>query len=149
MGRVGADLVFETLVEARLVVSCQTKWNPSDAEWDRWLSAVRHLEHQVSALRLLVVTAGGHPTKPQIERLRAVNKKNPPTAIVSSSLALRFMGSALTFVNPTIRCFPPSSFDAAFDHLGLLPAERQQAQAAIQQLQNKLGALQPSVSGPP
>jgi len=147
MGRVGADLVFETLVEARLLVSCQTKFNPSDAEWDRWLSAVRHLEYQVTTLRLLVVTAGGHPTKPQVERMRAANKKNPTTAIVSPSLALRFMGSALTFVNPTIRCFAPTSLDAAFDHLGLLPADREQARAAMQRLQRDLGPLQPSASG--
>lgn len=149
MGRAGVDLVFETVVEARLVVSCQTKFNPSDAEWDRWLSAVRHVEHRVHSLRLLVVTAGGHPTKPQVERMRAANKKNPPTAIVSDSLALRFLGSALTFVNPTIRCFAPANLDAAFEHLGLLPSERQQAHAAMQHLQSELGTLQPSASGPP
>jgi len=146
MGRVGADLVFETLVEARLVVSCQTKFNPSDAEWDRWLTAVGHLEHRVSALRLLVVTAGGHPTKPQIERMRALNKKNPPTAIVAESLALRFLGSALTFVNPTIRCFAPTNIDAAFEHLGLLPDDRQQARVTVQRLQGELRRLQPSAS---
>jgi len=141
MGRAGADLVFETLVEARLVVSCQTKFNPSDVEWERWLGAVHQLEHRVQVLRLLVVTDGGHPTKAQLERLRAANKKNPPTAIVSASLALRFMGSALTFVNPTIRCFAPTSLDAAFDHIGLLPAERQPARAAVQRLQRAIGAL--------
>lgn len=149
MGRVGADLVFDTLVEARLLVSCQTKFNPTDVEWDRWLSAVRHLEYQVNALRLLVVTAGGHPTKPQLERMRTANKKNPTTAIVSDSVALRFLGSALTFVNPTIRCFAPTNLDAAFDHLGLLPAERQQARAAMRHLQSQFGPLQSSTSSPP
>ena len=149
MGRVGADLVFETLVEARLVVSCQTKFNPSDAEWDRWLRAVRHLEHQVNAPRLLVVTDGGHPTKPQIERMRAENKNNPRTAIVSDSVALRFLGSALTFLNPTIRCFAPTNLDAALDHLGLLPGECQQAHAAMQRLQSEIGRLQPSASCAP
>lgn len=141
MGGTACDLVFEANVEARLVVSCQSKFNPSDAEWDRWMMAVGNLEHQVQSLRLLVVTEGGHPTKQQLERLRAVNKKNPPTAIVSSSMALRFMGAALSFVNPTIRCFAPGQLEKAFDHLGLLPMDRQQARLAMERLQRELGNL--------
>lgn len=141
MGRAASDLVFEAIVDARLVVSCQTKFNPSDAEWDRWMMAVGNLEHQVQSLRLLVMTEGGHPTKQQLERLRAVNKKNPPTAIVSSSLALRFMGAALTFVNPAIRCFAPPQLEKAFDHLALVPAERKQARAVVERLQQGIGVL--------
>jgi hypothetical protein len=141
MGSTASDLVFETVADARLVVSCQTKFNPSDPEWDRWLMAVGNLEHQVPSLRLLVMTEGGHPTKQQLERLRAANKKNPPTAIVSSSLALRFMGAALTFVNPTIRCFPPAQLEKAFEHLGLAPLERQHARATVERLQRALGIL--------
>jgi hypothetical protein len=102
---------------------------------------VGNLEHQVQSLRLLVMTEGGHPTKQQLERLRAVNKKNPPTSIVSSSMALRFMGAALSFVNPTIRCFAPAQLEKAFDHLGLLPLERQQARQAVERLQRELGIL--------
>ncbi len=140
MGSANLDLVFEAIKEARLLVSCQTKFNPSDAEWDRWLIAASNLEHAVASFRLLVVTEGGHPTKAQVERLRKVNKKNPPTAIVSSSLALRFMGSALTFVNPTIRCYSPAHLDDAFEHIGLFPAERAQAREAVKRLQRELAA---------
>ena len=145
MGSAASDLVFESIADARLVVSCQTKFNPSDPEWDRWLMAVGNLEHQVQSVRLLVVTEGGHPTKQQLERLRAKNKKNPPTAIVSSSLALRFMGAALTFVNPKIRCFSPPQLEKAYEHLGLEPLERQQARSAVERLQRALGILSVAV----
>jgi len=141
MSSAGADLVFEGMAEARLVVSAQTKFNPSDAEWDRWLMAVGNLEHQVQRVRLLVVTEGGHPTKQQLDRLRAVNKKNPPTAIVSRSLGLRVIGSALSFVNPTIRVFSPTHVEQAFDHLSLAPAERQLATSAMKRLERELGIL--------
>jgi hypothetical protein len=141
MGRAGSDLVFESIGAARLVVSAQTKFNPSDTEWDRWMVAVGSLEHQVQAVRLLVVTEGGHPTKQQLDRLRAANKKNPPTAIVSDSLALRVMGSALSFVNPAIRSFTATQVEKAFDHLGLGAEERQRARAAMKRLERELGIL--------
>jgi hypothetical protein len=133
-----SDLVFEVIREARLVVSCQTKFNPSDSEWDVWLSAASDVERQHGRLKLLVVTEGGHPTKAQLERLKAVNKSNPPTAIVSNSLALRFLGTALTFINPTIRCFSPAQLDEAFQHIGLLPDEQPLARASMQALKRKL-----------
>lgn len=132
------DLVFAALTEARLLVSCQSKFNPSDQEWDRWLEAAWTLERRVENIRLLVVTEGGHPTKPQIERLRAANKSNPPTAIVSPSLALRFLGSALTFVNPTIRCFSPAELEQALGHLGVGPIEGKQVEPTLERLRQQL-----------
>lgn len=141
MGR--AELVFEVVREARLVVSSQSKFNPSDDEWARWMAATSNLENEMREIRLLVVTEGGHPTKAQLDRLRAVNKKNPPTAIVSSSRALRFFASALTFINPTIRCFSPTELDGAFEHIGLSPADRARATEAIERLEHELDARAP------
>lgn len=136
----GVHLVFEALPEARVLVSCQTKFNPSDLEWDSWLNEAINLDRRVGEFRLVVVSDGGHPTKSQVERLKATNRKNPLTAIVSPSLALRFMGAALTFVNPTIRCFPPSEFESAFDHIRLGRSEREPVLAAVARLQATLGA---------
>ncbi len=134
------NLVYEVLTDTRLVISCQNKSFPSDAEWDSWLTATRNLEHKTSDFRLLVVTEGGHPTKAQMERLRAANRTNPRTAILSPSLAYRFMASALTFVNPAIRCYSPAECEKAFDHIGLVLAERNRAQAVIERLQGQLTA---------
>jgi hypothetical protein len=133
------DLVFEVLDETRLIVSCQGRFNPSDDEWDRWLAAATSLERRVGAFRLLVATEGGHPTKSQLDRLRATKKSDPPTVVVSASLALRFVGSALTFVNPTIRFFAPADLDAAFDHLELMPADRESTRLTMERLKLQLG----------
>ena len=125
-----------------MIVSCQTRFNPSDLEWDRWMTAASVLARQVGDFRLLVVTDGGHPTRTQLERLKRLkDRKEPPTAIVSSSVALRFMGAALTFVNSTIRCFAPAQLDDAFEHIGLVPADRSLARASIERLRRELAAL--------
>ena len=143
----GIHLVFEALLELRVLVSCQTQFNPSDLEWDSWLNAAINLDRRAGQFRLLVVSDGGHPTKSQVERMKATNRKNPPTAIVSPSLALRFMGAALTFVNPTIRCFPPSDFEGAFDHIGLGGLERGPVLAAVARLQATLGVVPTKAHG--
>jgi hypothetical protein len=70
-----------------------------------------------------------------------VNKTNPPTALVSPSLAFRFMASALSVINPTIRCFPPTQLDAAFAHLGLSETEAHFAKAAHDRLKGALAGL--------
>ena len=134
------NLVYQVLADTRLVISCQNKSFPTDAEWDSWLAATTNLQYQTNEFRLLVVTEGGHPTKAQLERLRAVNRTNPPTAIVSPSLAYRFMAAALTFINPTIRCYSPAEREQAFDHIGLAHAERDRANAVIASLRRQLTA---------
>ena len=136
---VGApQLVFEVVRDARLLVSAQRKSYPSDQEWDRWLSAARELEEEAGQMRILVVTEGGHPTKAQLDRLLAANKSNPPTAIVSPSLALRCFGSALGFINPAIRCFAPTKLEKALEHLGLAPSEQSLAFASVRRVERLL-----------
>jgi hypothetical protein len=135
----GRNLVYEVLADDRLIVSCQNTELPSDAEWDNRLRAATNLRHKVREFRVLVVTAGGHPTKAQIDRLRAENRDyNPPTAIISSSFAYRFMASALTFVNPTIRCYSTENSERAFEHLALTQVERGRANAALERLSKRL-----------
>lgn len=135
------QLVFEIVREARLLVSGQKKTYPSDEEWDRWLAAARQLEAEVPGrMRILVVTEGGHPTKAQLDRLLQANTSNPPTAIVSPSLALRCFGSALGFINPAIRCYPPTKLERALEHLGLVPSEYNLAIASVRRIERLLAA---------
>lgn len=140
------ELVFEIVADARLLVSAQKKTYPSDEEWDLWLAAARKLEEEAGAMRLLVVTEGGHPTKAQLDRLLAANGSNPPTAIVSPSLALRCFGSALGFINPAIRCFAPTKLEKALEHLGLAPSEQPLAIASVRRVERLLasGSAHPS-----
>ena len=138
------NLVFEVLADLRHVISCQNKEFPTDIEWDGWLVAVASLQHKVESLRLLVFTDGGHPTKVQLERLREKNRTNPRTAIISPSRGYRFMASALTFVNPTIRCFSPANCDEAFDHVRLAGGDRELANLTVERLQRQLTRESPA-----
>lgn len=134
------QLIFEVVRPARLVVSGQKESQPSDEEWDRWLGAVQRLDEEAAPIRLLVVTEGGRPTKAQLDRLRAANKSNPLTAIVSPSLALRCFGAALGFINPTIRCFAPTKLEKALEHLRLAPDEQPLAIASVRRVERLLAA---------
>jgi len=137
-------LAFEVLADLRLLVSSQSEENPTDAEWDAWLLAADTLGELPGRFRLLVLTEGGRPTREQLGRLsarkRAAEEKlgkkqsEPLAALVTSSTATRFIVSALTFVNPAIRCFAPTSLAEAYTHLGLTDPERKSAAAAIERL---------------
>lgn len=120
------------------MISCQTKFNPADSEWEAWLSAIDDLHRRMGSLSLLVVSDGGHPTKSQLDRLRAVKRTDPPTAIVSPSRALRFFGAALTFINPTIRCFSPDEMSTAYTHIGLGTNFISHANSVVKRLQKQL-----------
>jgi hypothetical protein len=132
------ELVFEVIKELRLLISCQAKCNPTDEEWDQWLAAAGSLQREGKGFRLFVLTDGGHPTKYQIERLRKENQTNPRTSIISPSASVRLLAGALTFANPSIRCYAPSDLDRALEHVGLTRGDRQRVTEVIERLQVRL-----------
>lgn len=145
MNASGRNLVFEVLTEARLIVSYQTEGVPTDREWDNWLTSTANLMYGLHSCRLLVLSERGHPTGAQVERLRHTGKRlrengrgYPPTAIISSSSALRLFVNALMCINPKIRCFSPADRERAFDHLSLLRDERDRAVVVIDRLRRQL-----------
>ena len=56
------------------MISCQTKFNPADSEWEAWLGAIDDLHRRAGSLRRLVVADGGHG---QLDGLRAVKRTDP------------------------------------------------------------------------
>jgi hypothetical protein len=48
------------------------------------------------------------------------------------------MASALTFINPTIRCFSPADCQKAYDHISLALVERERANRVTDKLQRRL-----------
>lgn len=137
--RGGPHLVFEELQSVGLVVSYQTVDDPTDAEWERWLDAADSLLEKVGHMRLLVVTDGGRPNGKQIERLRVRKRGNPLTSIVSPSMTLRFVVSAVGLLNPAVRCFTPDQRTGAYAHLGLTPIEQRFVEAALARLRGQVG----------
>lgn len=144
------NLVFETLEGLRLLVSYQNAQPPTDVEWDAWLAATDALWEKGSQFRMLVVSEGGHPSKAQIarvettkrqqERIGGKERSEPVTAILSSSVAMRFVVSGVTLFNPRIRCYPLAARNAAYMHLSLSAAEASAAEAAIERLRMRLRA---------
>jgi len=133
-----SNLVFRLMPEMRLIISRQNRSAPTDEEWEKWFRVAEALHGDTRGFRLLVFTQGGHPTRSQLERVRAANRTDPLTAIVSPSLALRTFGSALTFINPKIRCFAPAKMSHACVHLGLDAAFAGRANAVILALQRQM-----------
>jgi hypothetical protein len=141
------NLLFETLTPLRLLVTYHTVAAPSDVEWQAWLDATEVLWKNTPDLLLLVVSDGGHPTRKQIarleegkrrlERLGGKRRSEPLTAIVSSSVAMRFVVSTVSLFNPQIRCYASTEQQLAYRHLGLAPSEAMLASAAVERLRNE------------
>jgi hypothetical protein len=142
------NLVFETLEQVRLLVIYQTAKSPTDAEWDAWLHAAAALQTKIGEFRLLVFSEGGHPSRKQIARVELVKRRmertggkkrsEPNTAVVSPSVPMRFVVSAMNLFNPKIRCYSPLDLQDAYEHLGLTPAESSVAEAALGQLRARI-----------
>lgn len=137
------NLVFEAIESQRLVVSCQTAENPSDRAWDAWLAVVLKMWDESSDLRLLVLTEGGHPTVPQIERMIATRRCQPRTAILSGDARTRFVVSTLTFFNRRIHVFPPARLDLAYEHLDIDAGAHRIIQPTIERLTRLLEVAPP------
>ena len=87
------------------------------------------------SMRTIVVTDGGGPSFAQRLRLNDVLKGRPVyTSVVSQSVFVRGIVSALRVFNPRIRCFPPESTEEAFQHVRLTRAETRVVERVIQSL---------------
>jgi len=134
-----SNMVFEAV--GRTLVVVHNRDFPTDAEWDAYLQALEaHLSHRHER-RSLVLTEGGAPSSKQRARMSAVinDAVAAPTAVVSSSSAVRATVGALHFSNAAIHAFEPGDLDGAMAHLGLSESERQQILVVLPTLQNRVG----------
>jgi hypothetical protein len=125
----------------RLVVLRHTRKNPSDAEWDPYIAAfVLHQQRFAHRTATLVWTDGGGPTPAQRARINAaVNlESGVSVAVVSTSMAVRFIVSSMALFNRGIRAFSPDELDGALSHLDATPDERADVRRALQTLGDKL-----------
>ena len=137
--QIAPDLVFELMEELQLVVVCQTATNPSDVEWRAYVAAVKAFAARHDRLRFLVMTDGGHPNAKQQAYVGAeLGAVRWPAAIVSASVALRFVAAALNLFNSEIKCFSPLRCDEAFAHIELSFPERQRVEAMVERLYTRL-----------
>ncbi|MFW5877112.1 MAG: hypothetical protein ACOCXM_10280 [Myxococcota bacterium] len=117
-----------TRQRADLLILRQNANPPSDEEWDACLDLVRQRAHRLDRLKTLVVTAGGTPSANQRKRLQAlIQGYKVPIAVVSDSMAVRFVASSVAMLTPRIQSFEASQLDRAYDHLELSVDERSTA----------------------
>jgi hypothetical protein len=132
------NMVFQAVGRTLLVV--HNKDYPTDAEWDAYLEALIAQVSSQPHRRSLVFTEGGAPSSKQRARMTArVGDAVAPTAVVSSSPAVRATVGALNLHNKAIGVFAPSDIDGALGHLGLKEDERGRILACLPSLQQRVG----------
>jgi hypothetical protein len=86
---------------------------PTDDEWDRYVDNIRRCIENPNGASI-AFTDGGHPNTLQRGRVNDVLAgRRAPSAVVSTSLALRGVVTALRWFNPDTASFSPTNIDAA------------------------------------
>ena len=93
----------------------------SDPEWDAYMLDLRqHRQRVGDSFQMMVYALGGQPTASQRARLtRALDGQAVPLAVLSESIKVRGVVTALSWFNARIRFFKPGQFD---DAVRFLPA---------------------------
>lgn len=109
-------LAFRTIDDNGTVVVVVGAHTPSDADWKLLIEAHKRDRHQ----RTLVVSGGGGPSPAQRKAiLDASGGKGLPAAILTDSVVVRGIVTALSWFSPKIRAYAPGDLRGALDHLGV------------------------------
>jgi hypothetical protein len=106
----------------RLFIVVYGAQDPTDAEWDAYLSLAE--QHGLDQTAQLICTDGGKPTPAQHRKLNERLGGRPvPVAVVSTSPRVRATVTALSWFNRRIKAFHPTALVEALEHLEI-PASR-------------------------
>jgi len=97
------------------MINVQGDAPPSDGDWDEFLAAVA----AASNLRAFLICADNHgPNVSQRAKLAKMRSKFPlPKAVVTTSMVVRGIVTATSWLGSNVRAFAPSHIDEAFDYL--------------------------------
>jgi hypothetical protein len=113
--------------------------SPSDEEWDGLMAALTSQRQRSGDLRVIVVTDGGGPTSTQRGRIKAaVQSAAIRSAVVSDSIKIRFIASAVMLVSKNHACFSKREIQGAYNHLKLTPEERLAVGETLKQIEQEL-----------
>lgn len=94
---------------------------PDDAAWDAYVESLATTDKR----RVLVVSDGPGPNAAQRQRMvERLGDHETPTAVVSGSLTVRGIVTALSWFGANIRGFSSSELDGALDYLQVPESER-------------------------
>ncbi len=107
-------LAFRTVDDKGTVIVVLGATAPTDGDWKLLVEAHRKEHHQ----RALVVTAGGGPTPAQRKAILDVTGgKGLPAAIMTNSVVVRGIATALSWFAPGVRAYAPNDLKGALAHL--------------------------------
>jgi hypothetical protein len=142
-------MVFEALPAQRMVVVWAGKGELSPDEWDRCLASIRSLG-DLKGLRLWVWSEGARPSRAQqAELIELTRDADVRAALVSPSVAMRFVVSVFTLVYRDIRLFAPAQLEEAIVQLCESGEEAEVVRAAVERVKQAFERAQtdgPSVS---
>jgi hypothetical protein len=117
-----------TLGEYHVLLWLHTSHDPTPSEWTDALVEVDALKQRlgngISGVRSLAITDGGAPNSIQRQQLyiESLASKTISSAAVSTVLrnpVKRSIVTAIFWLNPNFKVFPPDRFVLALEHLGL------------------------------
>jgi hypothetical protein len=116
-----------------VLVLCQNKDPPSDAEWAESIRQLRLLlRAHGGEVKAFVSTNGGAPNPEQRGLLQKELAKTPiRTAVLSDSLSARMTSSTVALANRYHRSFGVADVAEAYAYLGLAPDEIRGIEAAL------------------
>jgi hypothetical protein len=116
------------------LIFVHTKEQPTDSEWDQLCEFYRKFKTD----RVLVFSEGGAPNTVQRSKLNQVMDNNPRVAIMTPSLLVRSVGTALRWFHDRIRVFGPAEIESALGHLALSDDQAQVVRRSLDELRTDL-----------
>lgn len=114
---------------------------PSMQEWRSFLAAFSQYRAKSTLLKILIATDGGGPDAEQRTYIKGAIAGRPfLSAVVSDSIKIRFIASAIMLINKNHRSFTTLQVARACDHLSLTPEERVGVGVALNEMTKALDA---------
>jgi hypothetical protein len=114
---------MKSFMAGPVAVALHTSTPPSKAEWSEWMRLVRTIP--LEQLHILVFTDGGAPNTVQRgEFTDHLAGRAAPIAVVSSTLVVRSIVTAISWFNPQIKVFAPADASSAMQFVNIAPPQQ-------------------------
>jgi hypothetical protein len=134
---------FVSIHAGDLLIALHDKDQPTDSQWaalmDNLKTVISKHGGDFSRIYGMVITDGGAPSHSQRELLNNVlSGKSWKISVLSDSLMVRGVVTALNWFNPEIRAFPSSEVQAFMSHLPVQRSEYPLVRRETRLLQNDI-----------
>jgi len=126
--------------QGRVLLGVHHESPPTDEEWARWIALA--LDPSADGVRTIVESSGnsGPNAKQRRALADALGGADIRSAILTDSLVVRGIVTAIAWLNVSLRAFAPDQQREAAEYLGLDASERAWAFAELHRLRAESGA---------